>query len=67
MKTVSYEGLVERWKVDLISERARRMGFRPDEIPDVQQQIIMEVLQLLLQRQFNNMLMNYSFQQEQIP
>lgn len=38
-----YDGIVERWKSDLIVARARRMGFRPDEITDVQQQIIQEV------------------------
>ena len=43
MEENNYDGFVERWKADLIVSRARRMGFRPDEIPDVQQQIIMEV------------------------
>ena len=44
METVNYDGVVERWKVDLIAARARRMGFRQDEIPDVQQQIILDVI-----------------------
>jgi RNA polymerase sigma factor (sigma-70 family) len=44
METVNYDGVVERWKVDLIAARARRMGFRADEIPDVQQQIILDVI-----------------------
>ncbi len=44
METVSYDGLVERWIVDLIAARARRMGFRTGEIPDIQQQIILEVM-----------------------
>lgn len=44
METVSYDGLVERWKVDLIATRARRMGFRKDEFPDIQQQIILDVM-----------------------
>lgn len=44
METVSYEGVVERWKVDLIVARAQQMGFRSDEMPDIQQQIVLEVL-----------------------
>ena len=44
MEKLKYDGLVEEWKVDLIAARARRMGFRWDEIPDIQQRIIMEVL-----------------------
>ena len=44
METVNYDGVVERWKVDLIATRARRMGFRPDEMPDIQQQIILDVM-----------------------
>ena len=43
MDTNNYEGFIEQWKADLIVARARRMGFRPDEISDVQQQIIFDV------------------------
>lgn len=39
-----YGGLVERWKVDVILDRARKRGFRPDEMEDVQQEIIPAVL-----------------------
>lgn len=45
MRTLSYDGLVEQWKVDLIVRRARRMGFRRDELPDIQQEIVMDVLE----------------------
>ncbi len=38
-----YGELVEQWKVDLIVQRARRKGFRPDEIEDVQQDVIRAV------------------------
>jgi DNA-directed RNA polymerase specialized sigma24 family protein len=44
MDKLSYEGLVEQWKVDLIASRARRMGFRDDEIDDAQQRIVVELL-----------------------
>jgi DNA-directed RNA polymerase specialized sigma24 family protein len=43
MEGLDYDGVVEPWKADLIVARARRMGFRPDEIHDVQQQMIMDV------------------------
>jgi len=39
-----YGSLVETWKVDLIVNRAKRKGFRRDEIEDVQQEIIQAVL-----------------------
>ena len=39
-----YGSLVETWKVDLVIGRARRKGFRKDEIEDVQQEIIPAVL-----------------------
>lgn len=44
METVSYRGVLARWKVELIAKRARRMGFRADEIPDIQQQIVVDLL-----------------------
>ena len=39
-----YGDLIERWKVDLIRARARRLFFREDEIPDLEQTIVMELL-----------------------
>lgn len=40
----NYGALVEEWKVDLIVNRARKKGFRPDELEDVQQEIILKIL-----------------------
>jgi len=39
-----YGGLIERWKVDLIRVRARRLYFRNDEIDDLEQIIVRELL-----------------------
>lgn len=44
MEKLYYDGIVEPWKVELIVARAWRMGFRRDELPDVQQQLILEVV-----------------------
>jgi hypothetical protein len=44
MKRLDYNGQVEPWKVDLIISRAKRMGFRCDEIEDAQQTIIFDVM-----------------------
>ncbi len=41
--TLDYGGMVEDWKVELIVGRARRMGFREDELGDVQQEVIPDV------------------------
>jgi len=45
MERLNYDGLVEQWKVDLIVRRAKRMGFRNDELADIQQEIILDVLE----------------------
>jgi RNA polymerase sigma factor (sigma-70 family) len=39
----TYEGVVDRWKVDLIRERARRWGFRREDLEDAEQEIILDV------------------------
>lgn len=39
-----YDGLVEPWKAQLLVSRARRMGFRRQELEDAQQEIILAVL-----------------------
>ncbi len=41
---LNYDGLVEPWKVELIISRAKCMGFRRDEIDDVQQELILDVM-----------------------
>lgn len=44
MLTNSYEGVLENWKVRLICQRARRMGFRGFDLDDVQQQVALALL-----------------------
>lgn len=39
-----YGSLVERWKVDLITARARKKGFRTDEIDDAEQEIVPAII-----------------------
>jgi len=41
-----YGSLIEPWKLALIRRRARRMGFRRDELPDLQQQIVLALCEL---------------------
>jgi len=36
-----YGEVIEHWKIALIRRRARRMGFRQDEMADVQQQVVL--------------------------
>lgn len=40
----AYDGLVEDWKIDLIFARAKLMGFRRGDMPDVLQEIVLELL-----------------------
>jgi len=40
-----YDGVLEKWKVNLILHRAKRHGFRPHEIPDVLQEAVLVVLE----------------------
>lgn len=44
MHMPKYDGLIERWKVGLIATRAKRMGFRRHEIPDILQEVVPELL-----------------------
>ncbi len=39
MKRFCYDGVLQRWKVRLALRRARRMGFRDDELDDVMQEL----------------------------
>ncbi len=36
-----YDGVLEQWKVDLIAERAKRMGFGKHDVPDLMQRLAM--------------------------
>jgi len=40
MNTNSYRNVVPTWQVELVVRRARRMGFRADELADLQQRIV---------------------------
>ncbi|HRT93996.1 MAG TPA: sigma-70 family RNA polymerase sigma factor [Planctomycetota bacterium] len=44
MQGNDYGDLIPSWKVKLIGQRARRFGFPNDEIPDLEQTIVMELL-----------------------
>ena len=44
MQMPEYQGLIEDWKVELITNRAYVYRFRPDEIPDVLQEIVPRLL-----------------------
>ena len=44
MQENDYGSLIERWKVDLIRAKARRFGFRRDELPDIEQMLVLELL-----------------------
>lgn len=40
-----YNGVIPGWVQELIVERAKRMGFRRQDIEDAQQEVVLEVLQ----------------------
>ena len=44
MRRNKYGRLIEEWEVGMITARAKRYGFREDEIPDLEQQIVPELL-----------------------
>jgi hypothetical protein len=39
----TYSGLIDDWKIALIDQRARLRGFRVDELPEVRQEIVLEL------------------------
>jgi len=45
MDMPKYDGVVEKWKVDLIVTRAKLMGFRRHEIPDALQETVLVLLE----------------------
>ncbi len=44
MKRFCYDGVLEGWKVKLALKRARRMGFRDDELDDVIQELALKLV-----------------------
>ena len=44
MKRFNYDGLLKQWKVKLALNRARRMGFRDDELDDVIQELALTLM-----------------------
>ncbi len=44
MEMPNYDGIIEKWKVDLIIHRAKLYGFKPHEIPDALQEAVLVVL-----------------------
>ncbi|MFW6042007.1 MAG: hypothetical protein ACOC8M_03310, partial [Guyparkeria sp.] len=45
MEMPKYDGVIEQWKVDLITHRAKLQGFRPHELPDALQEAVLVVLE----------------------
>ena len=45
MQMPDYNGVIETWKVDLITQRAQALGFRRDELPDVLQEVVLTLLE----------------------
>ena len=46
MKRFCYDGVLEDWKVKLALRRARRMGFRDDELDDVIQDLVISLMDI---------------------
>jgi len=44
MDRPKYDGIIEKWKVETIIHRAKMMGFRAHELPDVTQEIVLKLL-----------------------
>jgi DNA-directed RNA polymerase specialized sigma24 family protein len=40
----NYGGVIEPWKMKLLLSRARHLGFRKDELDDVQQELILDLI-----------------------
>jgi DNA-directed RNA polymerase specialized sigma24 family protein len=49
-----YGAVIEKWKVDLIVLRARRLGFRRQDLEDAQQQIVVALLAFTFDPQRSN-------------
>ena len=44
MQRFCYDGVLERWKVNLALRRAKRFGFRDDELDDVMQELTLTLM-----------------------
>ena len=44
MEMPTYDGVIEKWKEDLIITRAKMLGFRAHELPDALQEVVLELL-----------------------
>src|SRR5690606_35105821 len=49
-----YGDVIEKWKVDLILARAKRVGFRRHDLEDAQQQIVPVVLRFAFEPERSN-------------
>ena len=45
MEMPNYDGLIEKWKINLIISRAKRCGFKPHELPDALQEAALVVIE----------------------
>ncbi|MCC5828935.1 MAG: sigma-70 family RNA polymerase sigma factor [Phycisphaeraceae bacterium] len=45
MEMPSYDGIIEKWKINLIISRAKRCGFKPHEMPDALQEAVLVILE----------------------
>ena len=46
MKRFCYDGVLEKWKIELSLKRARRMGFREDQLDDVIQDLVIVLMDI---------------------
>ncbi len=46
MKRFCYDGVLEKWKIKLALRRARRMGFREDQLDDVIQELVIILMDI---------------------
>jgi len=45
MEMPNYDGIIEKWKINLIISRAKRCGFKPHELPDALQEAVLVVIE----------------------
>ncbi len=54
MTTNTYDGLIDPWKMEIVSAIALRMGLRPSEIDDAQQEVAVQLLKRSYDKQKSN-------------